>query len=387
MKILMYRWKAYNQFDILENLAKRGHIVDEITGEMANFEDDEYFLRKLQNKLDETEFDLMITVNFFPIISNECQRRGIRYVAWCCDSPISTMYNESVFNSVNTIFTFDKWNQLEFEDMGAPVYYLPLCGSTERVDKVLLEEKDKAKKYSGDVAFIGSMYNKNLYDEVYDRFSDYLKGYFDAALKMQVNVYGEYLIEEILDGKILAEVNRHFVLAKSERSFQNLGLTFSTTILAFKIAQMERQSVIAKLSERFNVDIYTDDEKIEFPRANKHGTVDYWSQSPLVYHNTKINLNLSLKSIRTGIPLRVWDILSAGGFCLTNYQPELLLYFENGKDLVIFEDVDDMIKKIEYYLNHEDERAQIAKNGYEKVKKLHQYQNRFDEMKKYIPEI
>ena len=61
------------------------------------------------------------------------------------------------------------------------------------------------------------------------------------------------------------------------------------------------------------------------------------------------------------------------------------MYFENGKDLVIFESVDDLVQKIGYYLEHEDERKAIAENGYRKVKELHQYQNRFDEMRKYIP--
>lgn len=387
MKILMYRWKAYNQFDIVQNLEKKGHIVDEITGEMENFEKDDKFLKAFQDMLDTTEYDMVFTVNFFPIISNECERRKIKYVSWCCDSPISTMYNECVFNSVNTIFTFDKWNQLEFEDMGAPVYYLPLCTDVDRVDRIIEEYKDRADKYSHDVVFVGSMYNKNLFDEVYDEFTDYQKGYFDAALKMQMNVYGDYLLDDILDGKMLAELSRHFVLAKSDKSFQNLALSFSTTILSFKIAQLERQNVLSRLAENFNVDIYTDDEKYEYARVKKHGTVDYWSEAPLIYRNSKINLNLTLRSIRTGIPLRVWDILGAGGFCMTNYQPELLMYFENGKDLVIFESVDDLEKKIKYYLEHEDERKAIAENGYRKVKELHQYPNRFEEMQKFFSEL
>ena len=72
---------------------------------------------------------------------------------------------------------------------------------------------------------------------------------------------------------------------------------------------------------------------------------------------------------------------------MTNNQPELGLYFEDGIDLVTFDSYEDLQKKTEYYLSHEDERRNIALNGYEKVKKLHQYSNRLDEMKKYIPEI
>lgn len=38
------------------------------------------------------------------------------------------------------------------------------------------------------------------------------------------------------------------------------------------------------------------------------------------------------------------------------------------------------MEKIEYYLSHEKERQQIAKNGYEKVKRYHTYSNRLDTM-------
>ena len=384
MRILFYRWKAYNQFDLIQNLEQRGHIVDEITGEMANYESDEPFALSLREQFDRAEYDLVMTVNFFPLISNECEKRRIRYVAWCCDSPISAMYNDAVFNKSNIIFTFDLWNQLEFKDMGAPVYYLPLCADTVRNDKITGGAVPDGYDY--DISFVGSMYKKNMYDEVYDHMTDYLKGYFDAALKMQVNI-NEYMIEDILDGKILAEIERHFVLNKSEHSFQKLALTFSTTVLSFKIARLARHSIISNLSENYRTDIFTDDMEPEFGFAKKHGTVDYWSQAPLIYNRSKINLNLSLKSIRTGIPLRVFDILSCGGFCMTNNQPELGLYFKDGIDLVTFDSYEDLQKKTEYYLSHEDERKNIALNGYEKVKKLHQYSNRLDEMRKYIPEI
>jgi len=42
------------------------------------------------------------------------------------------------------------------------------------------------------------------------------------------------------------------------------------------------------------------------------------------------------------------------------------------------------VKKVEYYLTHEEERRQIAENGYRKVKQYHTYRNRFDEMLKVM---
>ena len=386
MKILMYRWKAYNQQDIVEQLERRGHTVDEIRGEMSNFDTDMIFYDKFVQKLDGGEYDMVFTVNYFPLISIACEARGIRYVSWCCDSPIGTMYHNSVYNKVNTIFTFDMFSKVEFEDMGANVLHLPLCGAVERVDALLSEASD-LEQYDCDVSFIGSMYDKNSYDEVYDHLPEYLKGYFDSVLKVQTGLYGEYILDDVLDAATVRELNKHFILAKSEDSFSDLALVFATTVLGFKIAQMERKSLLAKLSRVTEVDLYTDDKNFDMPGVNNRGIADYWEVAPKVFNRSKINLNFTIRNIRTGIPLRVWDILSAGGFCITNYQPELLMYFENGKDIVIFEDAEDLIEKVKYYLTHEEERKQIALNGYNKVKNMHRYCDRFDEMKKLIPEI
>lgn len=384
MNILMYRWKAYNQYDIIRNLKARGHIVDEIYGDMVNFESDEYFAAKFCDAIDSKKYDMVFTVNFFPVISDICEKRGIRYVSWCCDSPISTMYNLSVFNRVNTIFTFDMVDQMYFQNMGAAVYYLPLCADTDRLDEVVTM-REPGENYEAPVSFVGSMYNKNSYDEVYEHMPEYMKGYFDAVLKMQMNTYSEYLLDDALDGDMLSELSRYFKLAKSERSFSDLSLIFSTTVLSYKTAQLERKSVIADIARKHDINVYTDDESVHFVRAVNKGIADYWHTAPKVFCDSRINLNLTIKSIRSGIPLRVFDIMGSGGFCMTNCQKELKLFFKDGEDLVTFKNRQDMLDKIDYYLEHEDERREIARNGYNKIKAYHTYANRFDEMAQIIP--
>ena len=384
MKILMYRWKAYNQQDIIDNLRFRGHEVIEMRDELINYEEDPAFVKRFNSIINNGKPDIMFTVNYFPVISELCQANGIRYVSWCCDCPIGTMYHKSVHNPVNLIYVFDLFSKIEFEAMNVNVHYLPLCAPVDRLDKIT---QNCNPEFTSDISFIGSMYNKNSYDEVYEHLPDYLKGYFDATIKMQSNVYGEYMLDDILDAKTVAELNRYFILAKTEESFSDLSLIFATTVLGFKIAQVERRGIIGALSEKFNVDVYTDDDKIDFVRARNRGIADYWNEAPKIFHNSKINLNITLRTIRSGIPLRVWDIMGAGGFCMTNYQPELMMYFENGKDIVIYEDKADLINKVKYYLEHDDERMEIARNGYNKVKTLHQYANRLDDMQKLIPGI
>ncbi|MFQ8777315.1 MAG: DUF3880 domain-containing protein [Roseburia sp.] len=81
---------------------------------------------------------MVFTVNYFPLISNVCERTGVKYVSWTCDNPLISMYHESVFHACNYIFTFDKTNYLEFRGMGVKhIWYLPLAVDTERMDALL----------------------------------------------------------------------------------------------------------------------------------------------------------------------------------------------------------------------------------------------------------
>ena len=99
---------------------------------------------------------------------------------------------------------------------------------------------------------------------------------------------------------------------------------------------------------------------------------------------SKINLNMTIKPIQTGLPLRIFDIMGCGGFCMTNYQAELPEYFEIGVDLEAYSSMEELVDKCSYYLTHEDERRQIALNGYEKVKQYHGYVNRMVEIIKKV---
>ena len=59
--------------------------------------------------------------------------------------------------------------------------------------------------------------------------------------------------------------------------------------------------------------------------------------------------------------------MSCQGFVLTNYQEDLENEFQEGKEIVMYRSLEDLIEKTRYYLEHEDERLAIAKAGYEKV--------------------
>lgn len=380
MHILMYRWKAYNYKDIEQTFLAMGHMVDNIQQELGNYDIEPEFEQKLAQRIRSHHYDMVFTVNYFAVISNVCDREGIPYVSWTCDNPLISMYHESVFHDCNYIFTFDKTNYLEFKEMGVKhIWYLPLAVDTNRLDAIM-NGSDDLFKYQGDVAFVGSLYERNSYDKMKHSLPEYLRGYFDATMEAQMNISGGNMIEAMLTTDILEQLEKYFKLEKSEGSFSNLGLIFQTTVLGFKIAELQRRRALMELSKFFKVNVYSNSDVSSLSFVQYRGSVDYWSEMPKVFHESKINLNFTIPNIKSGIPLRAWDVLGCGGFLMTNYQAEIPLYFEEGKDLVCFDGVDDLREKTDYYLKHESERQQIARSGYEKVRAHHSYYNRLTQI-------
>ena len=366
MHILMYRWKAYNYRDIEQTFLLLGHTVDNIEQHLGNYDIDPEFEKIIEHKIQETHYDMVFTVNYFALISNVCQKMGIKYVSWSCDNPLISMYHESIFHPCNYIFTFDKTNYLEFREMGVEhIWYLPLAVDTNRMDMVIANSPE-IQKYKGDIAFVGSLYERNSYDKI--------------------NISGANIVETMLTTDILEKLQEYFELEKSEGSFSDLGLIFQTTVLGFKIAEVERRRALIELSKRYHVNVYSNSDVSDMLRIQYCGSVDYWSELPQVFRMSKINLNFTIPNIKSGIPLRVWDVLGAGGFLMTNYQAEIPYYFKEGEDLVCFDGINDLCEKAEYYLAHEEERLAIAENGYRKVREHHNYIERINTMLDIIEE-
>jgi len=82
--------------------------------------------------------------------------------------------------------------------------------------------------------------------------------------------------------------------------------------------------------------------------------------------SSKINLNFT----DGGASDRVYKIMAAGGFLLTQPWANMEADFEIGHDLDVFNDTYELRSRIDYYLNHEDERKAIAANGYLTVQRF-----------------
>lgn len=357
--------------DALINL---GHETCTFTCEIDNPEEDAEFEGKLDAYLKEQDYDAVISINYFPVIAKSCNRTGCKYISWTCDSPMLTLYTKSAYLPSNYIFVFDMQAYCEFKARGIKnIWYLPLAADTARNDYILSQVPKK--DYHADVSFVGSLYEKNRYDEMVNM-PDYIRGYFDALINVQMETYGDNFLERMLSD-IEDQLEGRAVNISGNEFIGTPSLIVANTTLGMKLASLERRKILNMVSRKVkNTKIYTGSNTDDIPFIKNMGKADYIYEMPHVFQQSKINLNITLRNIKTGIPLRIWDILSAGGFVLTNFQAELPEYFKQGKHLVWYDSHSDMMDKITYYLEHDEERQQIAKEGHLLVQKEHTMEKR-----------
>lgn len=374
MKILFFQWHSFMNRGIENALRELALEYEVFFYQFTDWEKDDRFLELFRAELKKGEYAKVFSVNFAPLISQVCCELEIPYIAWVYDSPLHIRDLSVLANSCNRIFFFDRGQAEEHAKTGVDARYMPLAVDTE-VFRLKVSRRQR-ENYQTDISLVGKLYQTE-YHYYTDSLGEYLRGYLEGIIQSQQKISGGYLIPELITEELLDKMNKEY--ARLTGGFQ-MGRRELEFMLACETTGRERYIALALLSAHYNVDLYSTDKDERLDKVNYRGYADYYTQMPLVFSESKINLNISLKTIRTGIPLRVIDVMGCGGFVLSNYQPELTEYFEVGRDCVIYEDTEDLFLKVKYYLSHEEERRKIAAAGYERVKHDFTFKDRIERM-------
>ncbi len=378
MKILFIEWASFGNEDMKEAFVAEGHSVVSFSFSNRNPRRDEVSEKKLTEKLHAHCPDIVFSFNYFPVISNVCKKENIKYIAWIYDSPYVMLYSYTVINPCNVIYIFDKELYLEFHNAGIQtVHYLPMAANTERLDR--LNAAFRAEMLY-DISFVGSLYTEkhNFFDRM-TTLSDYTKGYLDALMAAQIKVQGYNFIQECIS-PIMEDLYKALPMDPNPDGVETKEYLYAQYVINRKITGLERTELLTAITQKHTLDLFTHDKNFSMPNLNNHGAVDYYDRMPQIFKQSRINLNITLRSIKSGIPLRAFDIMGSGGFLLSNYQADFFDDFVAGEDFAFYESKEDLLFKIDYYLTHEDERHAVAKCGHDKIASRHTYRHRVREM-------
>ena len=399
---------------LISALERKGHTVLQYTREFCDKDYDTEYLKDFVDFVQgHKDIDFVISINYIPIISRACKfliesaggkYKSLRYISWLCDCPCYSLYSKTFPERHNHTFFFDRAHAMRFQDIypSANIYYLPgACDMTE-YDSLFISSED-AQKYSSDVCFVGSLYSeKGTHERLSAMLPPYLMGYVDGIINAQLNVYGYNFMEESISEEFIEEFKKIMQWQVPPDYIEHPRSVIADYYFGYRATMLDRIKTLCAISPVYSMALYTTtpimagDKLLPYTDTFYEGTAvshakqclasdikgiaDTKTMLPKIYSCSKINLEMAGKTFKTGMTLRLFDIMGAGGFVLANYQPEIPEYFEIGKDLDVYESIPDLINKIEYYLTHPEIRMQIAENGHKKVLEHHTYDIRVQEM-------
>ncbi len=422
MNAFLYRYGSICEPDILDSFQRIGlTVIEEKTEITEKNISNARRVQLVEKGIREHHPLFVFSINFYPAIAEICQIYQTPYFCWTVDSPVPELFSESIRRSTNRIFLFDHAQYTQFAPYNPEcIFHLPLASAVERFDRVIRTISDTDhRQFTKDITFVGSLYNEKspLTDlRRAGRLSQRARGYLDALEESALKIYGCNFIEAALADDIVQEIKASAPLFYDPGKSVAASETYvaAHSFVGMEVAMKERILTLQTLAKYFPVDLYTkSDTAVLFPKASAsnsstvndrtpgstmemdhasvhkpvicenlhvHGGVASLTEMPKLFHLSKINLNMTIKPIQEGLPLRIFDILGCGGFCMTNYQPELSELFEIGRDLEAYASLEELVDKCSYYLQHEEVRQKIAQNGYKKVCERHTYLHRIKEM-------
>ena len=382
MNILLYDFlNSYIQYDLVYYLEKAGHRCNNIRyGSKPDKYEDEPFFARMEKDLSEGDYDLVVTTNFWPVVSKVCKKHNLKYVSWFFDSPPNLPTTECMEYECNKIFFFARADYEQYKALGLTnVHYLPLAVNVDRLDAV----KTDYCKYESEISFVGKLYESML-PALMSHMDEYQRGYIDGVVKVQLQLYGGYIVDEVITEEFAENVRKRYK-DLSETAIQVTRKELAWAVASY-VTHLERMTLLSVLSGHHQMKLYTfklsDEEKTMIPKVEFMGPVNYLEEMPQVFRASKINLCPVLKANRSGIPLRALDVMGCGGFLLSSYQTELAEYFLDGQECVMYTSLEDAVAKAEFYLKNDDFRRRIAEAGKARIKQAFQYEDRIEELLK-----
>ena len=380
--ILYIETGVVGDLDILYALNGIGYKVYKAAANISLDGYDKDSCQKIIDKIKEYKIWGAITYDFSESIAQACFETGIPYISWIFDSPLKNLYTHYAFYPCNYIFVFDRKQKERLRQIGIKnVYYMPLAVMPNKVNS-MSNETEKA-----DIVFAGRLYkrsgNEFLMQNGEERIVKSIEKNIEECLlcwDKNVSIYGK-MEEECVE--YCNWINKEKMWKKYPYITEQFCYEWAVT--GKLIANRERIIILNTLAEKYDMRFYTDCEETEelSPKVKIMPPLGY-NEISKVYRNSKININITLHSIETGVPLRVFDVMAAGGFMLSNYQEELEELFVPGEDIVLYHNLKELEEKVEYYLTHEEERERIARNGHKKVMAYHNMHDRMRTIMEFV---
>jgi spore maturation protein CgeB len=308
------------------------------------------------------------------LIARFCADNRLRHINWYVDTPayLSAFFGIEFPPTRQRIdFISDRGLLDMMRSRGYDAHFLPL--GTDPA--IFFPLPDEPRTFARDVCFVGNSYREEMEKMLHDSgnfFETHMPFISEMLHRYQRNMRRDFT------GEIqayIAEIKLPGHIAPAKAAF----------IIRYALGYLHRKRIIASVARTFpGFTVFGDPFwLVDLPGEKVGLDVKYYTNLSQTYQQSRINLDINRSMIVDGFTQRIFDCLATGSFLITSPKPVIDEYFVSEgpeREIVVFENEPHLIELITYYLKHEDERAEIARRGHEKVMAHHTYDHRVKEM-------
>jgi len=345
----------------------------------------------IQIRKEIVNYNCVVSQNFSVNVALACYEECVPYISWIYDSPLASLYTKYSQYPTNFIFSFDKMQVSRLKECGVEnIFHMPLAANIAYTSGISVNSKE-SQRYSADLSFIGQMYRLDyVHNYLKNASQDNLREINGWADKLSFDWMSRKSIFGVMSEKLVDSIS----IREEDFSFYNLfqeRFIKEAVFLGPMIANREREEILRLSGSLFKTSLYTAERDLNYardllPDVRVKGPVS--QDVPYkIYASSKLNLNITLRTIETGVPQRVFDIMSMGGTVISNYQEEAEELFVPDKEIILYESIDEFADKAKFYLNHSSLRKKIGEAGYKKVRDKYNYTYALNKMFDTVMEI
>jgi len=315
-------------------------------------------LRQIRQAHSERPIDLFFSYFYDACVMVEgleqIRAMGIKTVNWYCNGSYQFHLVEEISPYYDWCLVPEKFRLENYRAIGArPIY----C--QEGANPNIYKPHNVPMEF--EVTFIGQAYGER---------PDYIRHLLDRGVDMRVWGYGWNKFSQSYQSPTTGSVWR---LGQAVREFLTNtawqdGLRRLLNLELLRSAgKTVREAPAVTLPDEIIGGVLTDSDMIH------------------MYSRSKINLGFSACGMTheteeriVQVRLRDFEVPMSGGFYLVEYMEELEEFFDIGKEIVCYNGPEDLVDKIKYYLEHDDQREEIRKAGYERALRNHTWHQRFE---------
>ncbi|MBN2144774.1 MAG: glycosyltransferase [Candidatus Aureabacteria bacterium] len=317
--------------------------------------------------------DLVIALDHTGIHDEEFAKAGVFYCTWFVDHPYYYVDKDNI-NDFHLAAVTDSSFMAPLAKIGCSrVVYCPLA-----YDPTLFRLAPRDTEPEMDISYVGSFSN--------------LPDHFRQDRLKQFHPFFNVIVEEALSiKKAHPQMPLFETLLETEK---NLKTDFLKNFSAAQIGAMiylmdiekdathKMQMVKTFASEKLT--IYGNENwQILLDKGSvfsfKGGAV-YDRGLSDIYKRTKVNLIVTRPQLANGVNQRVFDIAAVRGFFLCDEREGLKEIFPSVWEKIRYRNFDEMKEKADYFLSHEKERKEIARELHHSIAENHTYEKRMSNL-------